>query len=640
MNLPPKAIGAAAFAVAACVSILAAIWAAHAIENRSLRAVQGALGAGGYAWAEATVDGLQVTLTGTAPTESMRFRALSAAGAVVDARRITDAMDVVDPSALGAPEFTLEILRNGDGISLIGLVPSEDAHQEIVERLGDLAGGGQITDMLETSEHPEPEGWQDAVDFGLRAMETLPRSKISVTATRIGVMAISDSAAEKARIEADLKRRVPAGTALNLDISAPRPVIAPFTLRFVVDADGARFDACSANNERARDRIIAAATKAGVAGKVACTIGLGVPSPDWADAASMGIAAAAELGDAVITYSDADVSLVAGSGVSPDLFDKVVGELESNLPEVYSLHAAMSQQEAAATPDKGIVEFVAILKEERKVELRGRLPDELVREAVESFARSRFGSASVYAATRLDPGLPRGWSIRALAAIEALARLDTGQVSVRADRVRITGTTSDPQARDDIARILSDKLGEAQGIEIAVSYVPVETPEVTLPSAEECVEGINAALAQHKIEFEPGSARIAPSANKTLDTIADLLRDCADAPIEVAGHTDSQGGEDMNLNLSKARAQSVVQALMARRILTGNLTATGYGETMPIASNDTEEGREQNRRIEFRLLTIAEDGTVVPMAQAPGPDTPRPKPRPETAGAAQEPNSE
>ncbi|MCB2142628.1 MAG: OmpA family protein, partial [Rhodobacteraceae bacterium] len=152
--------------------------------------------------------------------------------------------------------------------------------------------------------------------------------------------------------------------------------------------------------------------------------------------------------------------------------------------------------------------------------------------------------------------------------------------------------------------------------------------------------GINAALAQHKIEFEPGSARIAPSANKTLDTIADLLRDCADAPIEVAGHTDSQGGEDMNLNLSKARAQSVVQALMARRILTGNLTATGYGETMPIASNDTEEGREQNRRIEFRLLTIAEDGTVVPMAQAPGPDTPRPKPRPETAGAAQEPNSE
>jgi OOP family OmpA-OmpF porin len=640
MNLPAKAIGAAAFAVAAGLSILAAFWAASAIEGKSLRGVRAALEEGGFTWAEVAVDGLQVTLTGTAPTESLRFRALTAAGAVVDARRITDAMDVVDPSALGVPEFTLEILRNGDGISLIGLVPSEDAHAAIVERLGDLAGDGQVTDMLETSEHAEPEGWGAAVDFGLRAMETLPRSKISVTARRVAVMAISDSAAEKARIESDLRRRTPQGVTLSLDISAPRPVIAPFTLRFVMDKAGARFDACSANNEKARDRIVAAATKAGMAGKVNCTIGLGVPSPDWAEAVAMGIAATAELGDAVITYSDADVSLVAASDVAPDLFDKVVGELESNLPEVFSLHAVLTPAEANESRDAGIPEFVAILREDGKVELRGRVPDPLVREAVESFARSRFGSTAVYAATRLDSGLPKGWSIRALAAVDALAHLDSGQVTVRADRVKITGTTSQPDGRDEVARILSDKLGEAQGIEIAISYVPVEVPEVDLPSPEECVEGINAALDRQKIEFEPGSARIAPSASGTLDTIAELLKDCSDAPIEVAGHTDSQGSEEMNLNLSRARAQSVVQALMGRRVLTGNLTAVGYGETLPIAPNDTEDGREQNRRIEFRLLRIAEDGTTVPMALVPGPDTPRPKPRPGGTDTAEPAGSE
>lgn len=633
MKLPPNAIGAGAFAVAALLSILAAVWAAHAIENRSARAVRAALDQGGYDWAEVSVDGLQVTLTGMAPSEALRFRALTAAGTVVDGRRVLDAMDVVDPSALGLPEFTLEILRNGDGISLIGLVPSEDAHSAVVERLADLAGEGQVTDMLETSEHPEPEGWPAAVAFGLKAMESLPRSKISVTASRVAVMAITNSAAEKARIETQLQRGKPEGVQLALDISAPRPVIAPFTLRFVMDDAGARFDACSANNERARDRIVAAATKAGLTGKATCTIGLGVPSPEWEKAVSMGIAAVAELGKAVITYSDADVALMADATVPQDLFDKVVGELESNLPEVFSLHAVLTPPEADQGKPEGVAEFAAVLKEDGGVELRGRVPDPLAREAVESYARSRFGAAAVYAATRLDEDLPKGWSIRVLAALEALGHLKSGQVRVRVDRVIISGTTDQPDARDDVARLLSDKLGEAQKLQIDISYVPVEEAEVPVASPEDCVADITAALAEHKIDFEPGSARIAPSANPTLDAIAGYLKDCADAPIEVAGHTDSQGSDEMNLNLSKARAQSVVQALMVRRVLTGNLTAVGYGETIPIASNDTEEGREQNRRIEFRLLTVAEDGTVVPMALVPGPDTPRPLKRPEAPGA-------
>ena len=59
----------------------------------------------------------------------------------------------------------------------------------------------------------------------------------------------------------------------------------------------------------------------------------------------------------------------------------------------------------------------------------------------------------------------------------------------------------------------------------------------------------------------------------------------------------------MNLNLSQERADAVLAGLMERRILTRNITAKGYGETVPIADNGTEEGREINRRIEFRLIT-------------------------------------
>ena len=65
----------------------------------------------------------------------------------------------------------------------------------------------------------------------------------------------------------------------------------------------------------------------------------------------------------------------------------------------------------------------------------------------------------------------------------------------------------------------------------------------------------------------------------------------------------------MNQQLSQARADAVLNAIMARRVLTSNLSAKGYGESRPIADNKTEEGREANRRIEFRLVEPESDAT-------------------------------
>jgi OOP family OmpA-OmpF porin len=87
-----------------------------------------------------------------------------------------------------------------------------------------------------------------------------------------------------------------------------------------------------------------------------------------------------------------------------------------------------------------------------------------------------------------------------------------------------------------------------------------------------------------------------------MDDIAEVLKRCGDLRMEIQGHTDSQGRDIMNQELSEARAQSVLQALRDRRVLTASFTSQGYGETVPIADNKTEEGREANRRIEFVLI--------------------------------------
>lgn len=638
-QLPPKAIGPVVFAATGLLCLLLSIWTAHAIERFSKLGVRRALAEAGHSWAEVQADGLQVILTGTAPTEAMRFRALSIAGGVVDSARLHDAMAVADRAQIAAPEFKIEILRNDDGVSLIGLAPATLDRAELVTNLDALAEGDQITDMLEAADHPVPDNWEDAVQYAVDVLALLPRAKISVRPGRVLVTAISDSDAQKRDMETALRRQQPSGVTVTLDISAPRPVITPFTLRFLVDDAGARFDACSVDSDKARNRVLAAAAEAGVPATPSCTVGLGVPTSEWADAAIMGIKALAKLGNGSITFSDADIALIAGPEVSQSDFDRVVGELESNLPEVFSLQA--TQTAATDGAPQGEAEFVAAVDGEGRVDLSGRLRDELSREVVESFARARFGSQSVHAATRLDGALPDGWPQRVLVGLEALGELNDGKVTVRADELLIEGTSGSREASGTIARILSSKLGAQGAYKIKVNYDEKLDLQAALPSDTECVAGINAILAQSKITFEPGSATIVPEAKGTLDKIAEVMKGCADYPMEVGGHTDSQGREEMNLALSDQRARAVIIALQSRRILTGNLTAKGYGETVPVMANDTEENREKNRRIEFRLLNVpvggsAEGDPSAPVeitVQTPDDKTIRPKKRPADGAA-------
>jgi OOP family OmpA-OmpF porin len=83
--------------------------------------------------------------------------------------------------------------------------------------------------------------------------------------------------------------------------------------------------------------------------------------------------------------------------------------------------------------------------------------------------------------------------------------------------------------------------------------------------------------------------------------LSTVLADCEGVPLEISGHTDSQGSDDSNLDLSLKRAEAVVAALVSDGIPADSLTAVGYGETRPVGDNGTEEGREENRRIEFSL---------------------------------------
>jgi len=596
--------GALALALAMGASYLVASLMANFVETRTMRQVMLVLNEEGFDWVSVRPDGLIVHVSGAAPTEGARFKALIALKKAVNADRIEDTIAVVDPDDLHPPKFSLELLRNGDGISLIGLIPDITDRETVLKSIADVANGTTVTDMLETADFTPPEGWDNAVGFALSSLRTLPRSKISVTADQVTITAITDSQEEKARIEGELEAQKPKSLHLILHISAPRPVITPFSLRLIKDENGVRFDSCSAETAASKTRILAAATKIGLESDADCTIGLGVPSPRWADAVVLAINAVQQLGGGSLTFSDADVTLVAPDTVKQDDFDRIIHDLEQTLPDVFSVHAVLTPKPllegSAAKPEE--LEYSVTKGPEGLVQMRGRMRDERISESVLNFARAQFGSENVHDTTRVDPNLPDGWPLRVLAGLEALAKLHHGSLSVKKDTLVLRGTTDRPEAKTEVTQILSDKLGETSRYEIFVNYDETLNKKANLPTPQECVDRINDILKKKQISFAPSSTKIEGEALEVVQQIAVAMTDCTEVPMEIGGHTDSQGRENMNLTLSQARAEAVLDSLLSHEVLTTFLTAKGYGESQPIADNGTEDGRTANRRIEFRLI--------------------------------------
>ena len=601
MRLSKLFISLLAFGIAALLCLVAAYFSVRVIEDSSISGVRKELDKAALTWADVDSDGLQIFLIGTAPTEAARFDALSAAGRVVDAARVLDQMNVADSADLAPPRFSVEILRNDAGISLFGLVPASTDREALLDQVRAIAEDPeQVSDLLEVAHFDAPEGWDTALRFGLWALEDLPHSKISVGAGEVQVTAMTDSEAMRSKMESELARRAANELNLTLDLSAPRPVISPFTMRFVIEDGKARLDACSAGTEAGRDRILAAANAAGLDDKASCTIGLGIPSKTWPQAAELAIGALAEIGGGSVTFSDADISLLAPEGTEQDLYDHVVGELENALPEVFALTAVLPV--APEEGEQGPPEFIATLSPEGAVQMRGRVAGELERQTAESYAKARFGSGAVRMSARVDPDLPASWSVRVLAGLEVLSQLSNGVVTMTPDTFAVSGDTGFADANTTITQLLSEKLGEGEDFDIKVTYLEKLDPTLGLPSPEECETGIVEIIGDRKINFDPGASTFDSSAKDILDEIAELLKKCGDIPLEISGHTDSQGRESMNQQLSQERAQAVLDALRSRRVLTASYRAVGFGEEKPVADNGTADGREANRRIEFRLI--------------------------------------
>jgi hypothetical protein len=310
------------------------------------------------------------------------------AGEVVDATRISESITVPVRNAVVAPVFRVEMMRNRDALSVIGLVPARPGRPPIGERLRAALPDLQVEDLLQTSDYAVPGGWVAATDFAVAALERFEVGRISVTAGRIEIEALVDGPEERRSLEEELRGMAPRGQVLTLDLMAPRPVAAPFLLR--VDAEGGvlHLGACHADTEAAQERIRAALAAAGFTRRLNCPLALGSPTPRWGEGVATAIAALAALGDGSLTISDGTVILAVPHTVAGADFDRVVGGLETALPDAFNVSARhLDPPPEAEAQDTAVPELQLTLTEEGRLTVAGRLPDERIRAAVGALPR-------------------------------------------------------------------------------------------------------------------------------------------------------------------------------------------------------------------------------------------------------------
>jgi len=185
-----------------------------------------------------------------------------------------------------------------------------------------------------------------------------------------------------------------------------------------------------------------------------------------------------------------------------------------------------------------------------------------------------------------------------------LKRRDQGAIIGATTGGVIGGVIGNRAGNTAVGAILGAVIGGAAGAYIG-NYMDKQAEEMQKDIEGAKIERIGEGI---KITFDSGilfdinKSALRMQAQENLEKLAVILNKYADTEILIEGHTDNTGSEEYNMDLSLRRAQSVANFLASRQVNPGRFRTMAYGESQPIASNDTVEGRQQNRRVEIAIF--------------------------------------
>jgi outer membrane protein OmpA-like peptidoglycan-associated protein len=186
---------------------------------------------------------------------------------------------------------------------------------------------------------------------------------------------------------------------------------------------------------------------------------------------------------------------------------------------------------------------------------------------------------------------------------QALAgdHLATQGIKVDGRDVQLSGAAGTPEI-SEAAQKLAASVDGVRVVTVSEVSAADATPDARTIAVKTETQGkLNALLADHVVEFDPASAQLTMKGRSVLDQVAPMLAAAPSLLCEIQGHTDSKGSAKANEALSFKRAVATKSYLISKGIAPERLLPRAFGDTQPIASNDTAAGRQLNRRINFLL---------------------------------------
>lgn len=233
-----------------------------------------------------------------------------------------------------------------------------------------------------------------------------------------------------------------------------------------------------------------------------------------------------------------------------------------------------------------------------KVVLTGVLPDQAAKDQLLTKAREVYGSANIVDNLTVDPKVAKpSWLAAVLELMPFSAKdVKNGGISVEKNSVSLLGQVPSETAK---AKVFGDASLASPNTTIN-NLLTVGSATVTADQAATQAQ-INEQIGSKVVEFDTGSDQLTANGKAVLDGLVPIMQQNAATNFEIGGNTDSKGNPVSNQKLSERRAVTVKSYLVSKGLAAGRFTTKGFGGTQPIASNETEDGRQKNRRIGFSV---------------------------------------
>jgi OmpA-OmpF porin, OOP family len=561
-------------------------------------------------WASATFDGRDATVSGVSPSPAVQKSAQDAVDSVFGVRRVDNKTTVLAE----AKPYLWSATREGNKVTLGGFAPDEAAKAKIVADTKAALPSTEVVDQMKIA-RGVPAVFGAATTYSLAQLARLPDGKASLSDA---ALTITGTAPSPDVYQAATAAGLPQGVGGNVQIGLP--AANPYIWQAQKAGQAITLTGFVPSAE-VKAKIAEAAKAAAPNATVTDQMRLAAGAPAGLEAmATAAFSHLAGLTSGIANLTGVNYSL---TGVAPtvDAFNRVMAAAKA-------LPAGFAPVKADVTAPAISPYVWSAVRNGPAITLSGYVPDEATKAANAAAARAAVPNALVTDQQSLGAGAPNGLAGMTAYAINQLGRLNSGTASLSNTAYTITGAAASTAVRDETiagtTRLPAGYTLARQEI-TAPAPAPVAAPVVVPPPVvaappppapapvpvvvapppppapvvvDACQQQFNALL-NDPILFATNSDEIQSVSYLLLGRLAGVAKTCPTRTIEIGAHTDTDGSPVYNQDLSERRAKSVVEFLVREGVAGTNLKPVGYGDTKPVASNDTPANKQKNRRVEF-----------------------------------------